>query len=214
MAASGPAPASRGFEGAGRHHRRVRRVSGPRPFRHTPLLLVATGVALLTMVGGYALGSFVLGGFGSAPAQSAASGAPSAPPGVTYVEVLAMPVNSSTTPATGGCNASNLGNATHPTNLTNGTSTAICLSHSATGFAAGDTMYVLEVSWNATALNSTVFKIQVSIDVSPSTNDISVTAYLRTSATISTSEQAVFALDMIQAGDTAVTGYSMLTTQL
>jgi hypothetical protein len=214
MTASGPAPASRGFEEAGRHHRRVRRVSGPRPFRHTPLLLVAIGVALLTCVGGYALGSFVLGGFSSAPPQSAASGVPNAPPGVTFVQALAMPVNSSTSPATGGCTASNIGNATVPTNLTDGAATAICLSHSVGGFGAGDTMYVLEVSWNATASNSTVFKVQVSIDVTPSTNDVSVTSYVRTSATITTSEQAVFAVDMLQAGDTAVTGYSMLMTQL
>jgi len=214
MAASGPAPASRGFEGAGRHHRHLRRARGRRPFRHTPILLVAIGAALLTSVAGYALGSFVLGGFGSAPPQSAASGVPNAPPGVTFVQALAMPVNGSTSPATGDCNASNVGNVSVPTNLTSGVATPICLTHSVTGFGAGDTMYVLEVAWNTTASNSTVFKVQVSIDVTPSTNDISVTSYLRTSPTIASPEQAVYAVDMLQAGDTAVTGYSMLITQL
>jgi len=199
-----------------RHRRRVRRVAKrPSPFRgQGPLILVGLGAAILTCVAGYALGSFVLGGFNSSPPQSAASGIPNAPPGVSFVSAEAQFVNSTSNPATGACTAANLGNLTVPVALVSGAATSICLSHSAGGYAAGDIDYTLEVSWNNTAANATIFKVQVSIEVTPATNDLSLTTYVKTSATITTSEQAIYAVDMIQAGDTAVTGYAMLVTEL
>ncbi|HYA10890.1 MAG TPA: hypothetical protein VEH10_04385, partial [Thermoplasmata archaeon] len=171
----------RTLEGGVRHHRHVRRAPR-RPLRgHTPIILLGVGAALLVSVAGYTLGSFVLGGFASSPPQSAAYGIPNAPPGVSFVQAEALFINSSTSPATGSCTAANLGNLTAPTALTNGAATPLCLSHSAGGYGAGDTAYMLEVSWNATALNATVFKVQVSLDVTPAANDISVTAYVKTS---------------------------------
>lgn len=202
--------------GAVRHHRRVRKAPKRRlPLTgQGPLVLLGLGAAILTCVAGYALGSFVLGGFSSSPPQSAASGIPNAPPGVSFVSAEAQFVNATSSPATGACTAANLGNLSSPTALVSAAATTICLSHSATGYAAGDIDYTLEVSWNNTAANATIFKVQVSIDVTPAANDVSVTTYVKTSATIASSEQAVYAIDMIQAGDTSVTGYAMLVTEL
>jgi hypothetical protein len=208
------APAPRSFEAAAPHHRRVRRASRRRLARHTPLLLLGVGAALITCVAGYTLGSLVLGGFGSSPPQSAAYGIPNAPTGVSFVQAELQFTNGTTSPATGSCTAANLGNLTAPTGLTSGVATPLCLSHSATGFAAGDAVYILQIQFNTTALNSTVFKVQVSIDVTPSANDISVTSYLKTSAAISSPEQATYGFDLIQSGDTAVNNFAVLVTQL
>lgn len=214
MSGRGVSDASQSSIAVGRHHRRVRRPQRRGLRGHGPLVLLGTGAAILTCVAGFALGSFVLGGFASAPPQSAAYGIPNAPPGVSFVQAIALFVNSTTTPATGACTASNVGNSTSPTALTNGAATAICLSHSATGYTAGDTIYTLEVQWNSTSANATVFKVQVAIDVTPTANDISATCYLKTSATITTSEQAVFSVDLIQQGDTSVTQFAVLVTEL
>lgn len=160
------------------------------------------------------MGAFLLGSFSSVPAQSSASGTPSAPPGVSYTLAQAQIVSGTSVPATGACTTSNLGNLSSPTALTNGTSTGICLSTAVGGFAAGDVMYILQVSWNHSALNATVFEAQIAVDVTPTSHNIVATSYVKTSATIVSSESAVFAVDLIEAGDTSVTGFSVLITQL
>lgn len=196
------------------HHRRVRHPVRRRPRISAPLIFLGVGAAILTSIAGFTIGSLVLGGFSSTPSQAGAYGIPNAPPGISFVEAEAQFVNATSVPAAGACIASNLGTLAAPTVLTSGASTALCLTTSATGYASGDTVYILEVSWNSSAAVSTTFKVQVSIDVLPATNDISVTSYVNTSATISPSEQAIYSVDMTQAGDTGVTQFAMLVTQL
>lgn len=198
-----------------RHHRHIRGPA-PRPKSRQRLLLatLGVGIGIVALVGAYAVGSFILGSFASVPSQSSAVGIPNAPPGVSFVFAEAQLVNHSTAPAAGACTALNLGNASSPTALTNGTVTPICLSSSVGGFASADTMYTLEIGWNATALNSTVFKVQVTIDVTPSANDITVTSYVKTSAKIVSSDWAVYAVDLTQAGDTSVVQFGVLVTEL
>lgn len=182
--------------------------------RRSAILILGVGAAILTAVAGFTVGSLVIGSFSSSPPQSAAYGLPEAPPGVSFVSAEAQMVNLTTSPAVGQCNASNLGNLTSPTPLVSGASTGLCLTHSATGYAAADFMYTLEIQWNGTAANSTIFKIQVSVDVTPAANDLFVTAYVKTSATIPSPESAILSLDMTQAGDTSVTAYAVLVTEL
>jgi len=209
--------AARSFSTGARHYRRTRPVpTGPPPRsnRRTWIAVLGIGAAILASVTALSVGSFVLSTFGSVPPQSSAGGIPNAPPGVFFVEASAVIVNATSTPAAGQCAASNLGTPTSPTLLTNGVTTGLCMSHQVGGFAAADTMYTLEISWTSAAANATMFKLQVSIDVTPSANDLSLTSYVNTSATISTSESAVYALDMTESGDTSVTGFSTLVTQL
>ncbi len=200
-----------------RHYRRVRRSTPGRRLpmsRRSGYIILGVGAAILTAIAGYTVGALVIGSFSSSPPQSAAYGLPQAPPGVSFVSAEAQMVNLTTSPAVGGCTASNLGNLTSPTALVSGASTAICLSHSASGYDAADFMYTLQIQWNATAANATVFKVQVSLDVTPSANDLFVTAYVKTSATITSPESAVLAVDLTQSSDTSVTAYAVLVTQL
>jgi len=176
--------------------------------------ILIVGAALTIGVSGAVTASFVIGTFAYNPPQSAASGSTAAPPGLSYVQALAFPVGPSTTPASGACNASNLGTLATPTALTNGASTAICLNAPATGFLAGDVVYTFEVSWSTLAAVSTPFEIQIGVDVMPSANSIVATAYVSTTATITPYENATFSLDMTAAGDTSVVQYSLLVTQL
>jgi hypothetical protein len=196
-----------------RHYRRVRPVSNGPKSRRPWLVVLGVGVGLLATVAAVAVGSFVIGNFTSHP-QSAAGGIPNAPAGVTFGSAGAQLVSGSTTPATGGCAASNLGNATHPTNLTNGTMTSLCMDAPAGGFSASDTMYTLQIVWGSSADKSTVFKILVSIDVTPASHDLNQTlSFVRTSATIVNNESAVYALDLTAAGDLGVTSYGVLVTE-
>jgi len=172
------------------------------------------GAAALIISAGWAVGAFVIGTFASSPFQSSAMGTPSAPPGVSYVLTEAQIVNATSIPAAGSCLTLNLGTLAIPTALTSGAATGICLNAPVAGFGSSDVMYVFEVSWSSTAAVSTPFEIQVGVSVLPAANDVVVTAYVETSATIATSEQAIFALDMTAAGDTSIVQYSLLTTQL
>lgn len=195
------------------HHRRVR----PRPRRRLrghALWLLLAGAASLIVASGFALGSFFLGGFSSVPAQSSAGGIPQAPPGVSYPLAGAEIVNTTNVPVAGTCTSSNLGALNAPTVLTNAGAIGICLTSSAGGYAAGDTMYVLEVSWSTAAPVSTEYMVQVGIDVTPVAHNISATSYVETSTAITGTESAFFALDMTQAGDTSVTQFSVLVTEL
>jgi hypothetical protein len=176
--------------------------------------VLGVGVAILGSVAALAMGSFIIGSFSSSPPQSSAGGIPNAPPGVSFVFAEAQIVNATTVPAAGACAASNLGTSASPTNLTSGTVTALCLSSAVGGFSAADLMYTLEIAWNTTAANATAFKVQVSLDVTPTAHDIAVTSYVKTSATITSAESAVYALDLTQSGDTGVTQFSVLVTQL
>ncbi len=166
------------------------------------------------MGAGYAIGAFVIGTFASTPAQSSAAGSPEGPPGVSYSVAEAEVVATNTTPAGGSCVATNLGTMASPTALSNGNATAICLTSNASGFATGTTMYVLGVVWNHTALNSTIFKVQIGLQVLPSTHNLAVTSYVKTSATITVNETAYFAVDLTEASDTGVTGYQVLVTEV
>ncbi len=199
-----------------RHYRRVPRAPAARRAlsRRSAFVILGVGAAILTAVAGFSVGSLVLGTFSSSPPQAGAYGLAEGAPGVSFPIAELQMVNATTSPSAGQCNASNLGNLSDPTALTSGASTGVCLSHSADGFAAADFMFTMQVEWNASAANATVFKVQVSIDVTPSTNDLFVTAYVKTSATISSPESAILALDLTQSGDTSYTTYAVLVTQL
>jgi len=176
--------------------------------------LIIAAVAAGAVFSGYAAGAFVINSFQSVPAQSAAWAAPPAPPGISYPFAKAELVNATTLPAAGGCTTTHFGNLSSPIPLTNGTVTPICLTTAATGYAMGDVMYVYEITWNHSALASTTFEVQVSVDVVPATNDVVANVYVATSATITVSESAIFSIDMIEAGDTSVVTVTPLITQL
>jgi len=185
-----------------------------RPNRRAWFVVLGVGAGILAAVGALTAGSFVFGSFSSVPPQSAAGGIPNAPPGVWFVIAQAQMVNASTIPATGACTASNLGNISSPVLLSSGNTSGLCANHVPGGFATGDMMFTMEIGWNATALNATIFKVQVSFAVTPSANDVAVTSYVKTSVRITSPEMAVYALDITQAGDTSVTSFSALVTQL
>ena len=177
-------------------------------------MLLGVGLAILTFIPGFVLGSLALGWSTPAPRQNTSYGLVGAVPGVSFALAQATVVNSSTTPAAGGCAVANLGNVTAPVGLASGAADPVCLSAATGGYSPGDVMYLLEVSWDSKASNATLFRLTVSVGVTPSTNDIQETSYVRTSSTISSAEQAVYALDLFQAGDTSVTGFSVVVTQL
>lgn len=195
------------------HVRRTRSSSVRRVGRRASLAL-AVGIAAMVLGGGYAVGAFILGSFLSTPSQISAAGVPQAPPGVSAALAEAQIVNATTVPATGACTVSNVGTQAAPTALTNDSSTGICLSTNATGFGAGDLMYILELTFNHTAAVSTEFEAQIAIDMTPSSHDVFVSSFVKTSANITVSESAIFAVDMIESGDTGVVSFSVLITEL
>jgi hypothetical protein len=176
-------------------------------------VVVGVGLGILASVAALAVGAFVIGSFGSVPPQSSAGGIPHAPPGVTFVQAEAVLVNGTSTPATGNCSASNIGTPGAPTVLSNGNATAICLSTHTGGYALGDQAYTLEVAWSSAAANATVFEVQVSMVTSPASHS-NATTYLKTSTHITSSEEAVFSIDMTQLNVTAVASFNVLVTQL
>jgi hypothetical protein len=196
------------------HHRRVRPVSsGPRRNRRPWLVVLGVGVGILASVSALTVGSFVIGSFGSIPNQASAGGIPNAPPGVTFVKAEAALVNATTTPAAGACTAANNGTYASPVTLANNTVSAICMNTAVGGFASADTMFVLIILWNGAA-NATKFQLQVSIDVTPASHDASLLSFVATPSGVIANEQVVYALDLTQAGDTSVTSFSALVTQL
>lgn len=171
--------------------------------------------AAITLVAGLTVGALTLGSFSFTPHQAGAAGVPPSPPdGVSFPLAEASLVAASTNPAVGACNKTNLGTEAKPTNLTSGVNATLCLSSSTNGFALGDAVYLIEISWNASAPLSTEFEIQVYFGTTPTVNSVSVTSYILTTATITAYEGAVYVLDLTQAGDTSVTGFSVLVTQL
>ncbi len=177
------------------------------------LLPLAGSVVVLTFVAAFAVGSFVLGPFGSTHPQSSAGGAPTPPTGVSYVSAGAAVVGATSVPPTGACTASNLGTDLSPTALVNNTTTVLCLSSSLTGFAAADVMYTWVLAWNSSAAPSTIFEVQVSVSVSPSTNNLLATSYVETSPS-PVNDTAVYAVDLTQSSDTSVQSYNFLVTEL
>jgi hypothetical protein len=194
-----------------------------RPRRHIPRLrlpksmywIVAAGAIALSS--GFAFGALTFGPFAFSPQQTGASGAPPPPPvGISFpLAQLQLVSNNSSAPPprAGACATSNLGTNGTPTALVNGTNTTICLSTHGGGYALGDLAYILDVSWNKSAALSTTFQVQVSLIVSPSANSFTATAYVKTSATITSHEGATFAIDLTQANDTAINHYSVLVTE-
>lgn len=198
----------------GSHRRRPARAGRRRRLLGRGIWLVVAGASALIVTSGFALAGFVIGTFSSNPFQSSATGTPSPPPGVSYVLAEAQIVNSTNIPTAGSCTTSNLGSLATPTALANGAATGICLNAPVGGFVAGDTMYIFEVSWSSVAAVSTPFSVQLGVVVTPSSNDLVATSYVQTTATISPSEQAIFALDMTAAGDTSIVQFNVLVTQL
>lgn len=171
--------------------------------------------AAITLVAGLTVGALTLGSFSFTPHQTGATGVPPSPPdGVSFPLAEAQLVTASTTPAAGACNKTNLGTEAKPTNLTNGANTTVCLSSSSNGFALGDAVYLIEVSWNASAPLSVEFEVQVYFGTTPAVNSVAVTSYVLTTATITSYEGAIFVFDLTQSGDSSVTGFSALVTQL
>jgi hypothetical protein len=198
------------------HYRRTR-ANLPPPRRvggRTWVVVFGVGAGILASIAALSVGSFVIGSFATAPPQSAAGGIPNAPPGVSFVYAEVQLVNASTIPAAGSCNASNLGTSASPTALTNGTTTGLCMNTASGGFSTSDYMWSLELGWNSSAAASTVFRIQVVIAVTPAANDLSITSYVKTSASLTPPEFAVYGLDMTKAGDTSIQQYSVLVTEL
>lgn len=163
---------------------------------------------------GFVYGAFVIGSFGFNPRQSSAAGAPMPPPGVVYTTAEATLVSATSLPATGACAALNLGTLASPNLLVNGASTGICLNNVTGGYAGGSTMYTLQVEFNHTAANATIFEIQVGVDVTPAANDIVLAAYIQTSAAITVAENATLAVDLTAAGDSSLVSFNVLVTQL
>lgn len=179
------------------------------------LFYVFLGIATLTLLTGFTIGALTLGGFGSSPRQASAQVViPGPPAGLTFPLAEAVFVTASSSPAVGACAASNLGTQLSPTPLVNGKNTTICLATVTDGFALGDTAYILDLEWNKTAAISTTFEVQVFISASPSSNDVLVTSFVNTTATITTEEIATFAIDLTAADDSGVTGFNVLVTQL
>ena len=173
------------------------------------------GFMAIALIAGFAVGTLTFGGFGNSPRQtSATSVTPNAPVGVWFPLVEATLVTASSQPAVGDCVSSNLGTEGSPTALTSGVNTTICMSTSADGFALGDLAYILDVEWNTTAVVSTTFEVQVFFAVTPTTGDLVQTSYVQTSPTITSPEIALYALDVTQAGDHGVTGFTVIVTQL
>ncbi len=197
-----------------RHHRHVHAPAKRRLRPTLPLALVGVGVALLTCIAGFTLGSLTLGGFSNAPPQSTAYGVISSAPGVSFVEAELELVNATSIPSAGGCAAADLGTAASPTALVNDASTPICLSSAAGGYAQGDEMFVLEIDWNTSASSATTFRVQISVDVNPTVNDVVLTTYVQSTSVIAPSEQGVFCLDLAESGDTSVVQYAAVVTQL
>lgn len=178
------------------------------------VILLVTGVATLAMVGGFAIGTLTVGSFSSSPHQTGASNlAPSGPAGVSFPLAEATMVTLTSHPGVGDCVSSNLGTLSAPTPLTSGTNTTLCLSTPVAGFVEGDTVFILDIQWNSSAVVSTTFEVQVFLAVNPSSNDVLATSFVSTSATIASPEVAVFALDLTQSTDYAITGFNVLVTQ-
>lgn len=177
-------------------------------------LLAFGAVCTVGILGGAALGAFTIGTFSRIPTQSSATGAPQPPPGVSYVLAEATVIGPSSTPPAGSCTTPNLGTSGSPILLSDGNSTLLCLSTSATGFQASDVVYLLEIAWNRSALTSAEYKVAVAVSVTPSTNDVLATSFVKSSPTITVNETAVYALDLTQAGDTALNQYSVIVTLL
>ncbi len=196
----------------GPHYRRTRTKAKPIVARSYWVFIAAGAGAIV--FSGAVLGAFVIGTFTSNPPQSAASGVPQAPPGVSFVLAKANPVNGTSIPAAGACTTSNLGTLGTPTALTDAGTVGICLNAPVAGFTAGDIMYDFEINWGTSAAPSTIFEVQLGIDIVPSANDVVATSYVETSATLATGDNAVFAVDMTAAGDTSLTSYTILVTQL
>jgi len=191
------------------------RARRPQRQRFPRVLYWVIGAGAIALSAGFAVGSLTFGAFGFSPHQAGASGVPASPPsGISFPLAEGILVSATSVPAEGACATSNLGTNVTPTALTNGSNTTICLSTHAGGFALGDIVYILDVSWNSTAPLSTVFEVQVYMGVVPTTNSFTATAYVKTSASITAFEGATLALDMTQTGDTGPTGFSVLVTQL
>jgi len=173
------------------------------------------GVAALALLGGFAFGAITVGGFGSVPRQATATSlAPIPPAGVGFPLAEAKLASATSSPPTGSCTTANLGTRSSPELLTSGTNLTLCLTTPAAGFAVGDLLYILDVSFNTSAPTSTVFEVQAFLSVAPTANDIVATGFIETSTTISATEVACLAADLTQAGDSSVVGFTVIVTQL
>jgi hypothetical protein len=176
---------------------------------------LVAGAAALALLSGYTIGAITLGGFGSVPHQATATSlAPVPPVGVSFPLAEAGLPGAKAMPAAGACTASNLGTQNSPAALVNGKNTTICLTNSAGGFANGDLLYILDVSFDPTAPTATVFEVQVFLAVTPTANDLVDTAFVNTTVAISSTEVATFAADLTQSSDTSLDGFTVIVTQL
>ncbi len=183
--------------------------------RRRSIRVVYLAAAVVAVVGfsGYVVGVLTIGTFTYNPHQTSVTGSPSPPPGVSFPLATEVLVTATSSPAAGACTASNLGTPASPTALTSGTSTTVCLTTSPSGYALGDSAYVVEVSWNASAASSTTFEVEVFFALTPSSSDIIAASYVQTSATISGTEIGVFAIDLTQSGAQSLNGFNVIVTQ-
>jgi hypothetical protein len=179
------------------------------------MVYVAAGVGSIALVTGFTLGSigFGFGSFEYVPAQGSASGlAPGSPVGLAFTLAEQELVSPTTTPATGNCTATNLGTSAMPNVLVSGASIPICLSASAGGFATGDSMWIIDISFNTSAFPSAVYNLTVFEATSPASHQILDTVWIETSASITSTETVVLAVDLTQSSDSSVPQWSVIAT--
>jgi hypothetical protein len=180
---------------------------------------IGTVVAMLAMVGGFALASFTIGNFTNAPGQSGAGGTVGVATGVTFTSAQAISASSTSVPVAGasGCIAVDSSSALLPDSLTYGASPGsnlpICVNAVAsTGFTTGDTLYTWTITWSSSAPVSTTYEIAIYISA---THDVQTSYFVKTPSSITSGDiaNAVLGLDMTVASDTAVNSYSVIVSQ-
>ncbi len=182
-------------------------------------IYIGTVVAMLAMVGGFVVASFTIGPFTNAPSQGAAS---TSAPGLSTVsfpaENVTMASSTNKPVALGGaCTATSSSTKALPTTLVSAGGTTVntilyCLdSVTTSGFASGQLVQVLNVTWASTTAVSTEFEVNVFISA---TNNVQTTAYLETPGTVAAPGPSVeIVLDLPVASDTTVTSFTVLVSQ-
>ena len=172
---------------------------------------VATIAAILSMVGGFALASFTLGGFSNAPLQSGSNNTPNPPTGVSFTSSYAQLASLTSPAATGKCTATDSSTSTVTDAMVSGSTIFVCLnSVGGTGFLAPDTIEQATIAWSTAASASTVFELAIyfgGLTTSP------VQAFVTTPATILATSSVLIAYDMTAGGKTSVSSVSVIVSQ-
>ena len=148
------------------------------------------------------------------PSRSSPHGTPNAPAGVSLIFAGTETVGAAGEPGPGNCTESNIGSRASPTALENGTNIPVCLTTSSTGFSVGDILYAVELAFNRSANASTTYEVEIAIDVTPPVNNIAAVSYVRTSSSLRAAEDVTYVVDVTLTGDSQVTMFAVLATEL